>query len=50
MPFILSPHFSKLFHKKNITKKERLHGDGITFDINSPEAFDEFFLIQMKNL
>ena len=43
MPFVLSPNFSKLFHKKNITKKERMHGDGITYDINSPEAFDEFF-------
>ena len=44
MPFILSPNLSKLFHKKNILKKERMHGDGITYDINSPEAFDEFFL------
>src|SRR5210317_293944 len=43
MPFILSPNFSKLFHKKNITKKERLHGDGINFDNNSPEALDEVF-------
>jgi len=43
MPFVLSPNFSRLFHKKNITKKERIHGDGITYDINSPEAFDEFF-------
>ena len=43
MPFILSPNFSKLFHKKNITKKERLHGDGIDFDNNSPEALDEIF-------
>lgn len=43
MPFILSPHLSKLFNKKNISKKERLHGDGITFDINSPEALDEIF-------
>ena len=43
MPFILSPHFSKLFHKKNITKKERLHRDGIDFDNNSPEALDEVF-------
>ena len=43
MPFILSPNFSKLFNKKGISKKERLHGDGITFDINSPEALDEVF-------
>tara|TARA_B100000886_G_scaffold339711_1_gene306005 strand:+ start:1277 stop:2242 length:966 start_codon:yes stop_codon:yes gene_type:complete len=43
MPFILSPNFSKLFHKKNIQKKERLHGDGIDYDIDSPEALDEVF-------
>ncbi|WP_428079569.1 sulfotransferase [Candidatus Pelagibacter sp.] len=43
MPFILSPNFSKLFNKKNIIKKERLHGDGINFDNNSPEALDEVF-------
>ena len=43
MPFVLSPHFSKLFNRKNITKKERLHNDGIDFDNNSPEALDEIF-------
>ena len=43
MPFVLSPNFSKLLNKKNITKKERLHGDGINFDNNSPEALDEVF-------
>jgi len=43
MPFILSPNFSKLFYKKNIPTKERLHADGITFDMNSPEALDEIF-------
>ena len=43
MPFILSPNFSKLFNKKNTLKQERLHGDGIVFDINSPEALDEIF-------
>ena len=43
MPFILSPNFSKLFNKKNISKKERLHSDGISYDINSPEALDEIF-------
>ena len=43
MPFVLSPNFSKLFHKENIKKKVRMHGDGIDYDINSPEAFDEVF-------
>ena len=43
MPFILSPNFSKLFHKSNVIKKERLHEDGITYDLNSPESFDEVF-------
>src|SRR6056300_363387 len=43
MPFVLSPNFSKLFNKKNTPKKERVHGDGIVFDINSPETFDEVF-------
>ena len=43
MPFVLSPNFSKLFNKKNIIRKERLHNDGITFDFNSPEALDEIF-------
>jgi len=43
IPFVFSPNFSKLFNKKNISKKERIHGDGITYDINSPEAFDEVF-------
>tara|TARA_Y100000816_G_C26069168_1_gene562193 strand:+ start:550 stop:1512 length:963 start_codon:yes stop_codon:yes gene_type:complete len=43
MPFILSPNISQLFNKKNIIKKERLHGDGINIDNNSPEALDEIF-------
>jgi len=43
MPFVLSPNFSNLFNKKNTLKKERLHGDGIIYDINSPEALDEIF-------
>ena len=43
MPFVLSPHFSKLFNNKNISRKERLHGDGIDYDINSPEALDGIF-------
>ena len=43
MPFVFSPNISKLFNNKNILKKERMHSDGITYDINSPEAFDEVF-------
>ena len=43
IPFVLSPNLSKLFHIKNIAKKERMHGDGIYYDLNSPEAFDEVF-------
>ena len=39
MPFILSPNISRLI----ILKKNRLHDDGITYDLNSPEAFDEIF-------
>ena len=50
IPFIFSPNFSKLFNKNNIIKKERMHGDGINYDINSPEAFDEiFFSCNKKN-
>ncbi len=43
MPFLFSPNLSKLFNKKNILKRERIHRDGITYDINSPESFDEVF-------
>ena len=43
IPFVMSPHFSKIFSKKNIIKKERLHEDGIAFDLDSPEAIDEIF-------
>tara|TARA_B100000886_G_scaffold290791_1_gene216183 strand:- start:1540 stop:2517 length:978 start_codon:yes stop_codon:yes gene_type:complete len=43
MPFVLSPNFSKLLNKENILQKERIHGDGIVYDINSPEALDEIF-------
>ena len=34
---------SRLFQKKNISTQERFHQDGIMFDLNSPEAFDEVF-------
>ena len=43
IPFILSPNFSRLYNKSSVPIKERLHKDGIYFDNNSPEAFDEIF-------
>ena len=43
MPFVLSPNFSKLFTKEKVETKERLHADGVKFNINSPEALDEVF-------
>ena len=43
MPFLLSPNISRFINKKNILEKERLHGDGIKYDIDSPEAFEEVF-------
>lgn len=43
MPFVMSPHFSKLFNKNKIPTKERLHNDGIHFNLESPEALDEVF-------
>ena len=49
MPFVLSPNFSKIFNKKNIKRKERLHLDGIRYELNSPDAIDEvFFYINEK--
>ncbi len=49
MPFLPSPNLSKLFNQKKIQTKERLHKDGITFDLSSPEAFDEFYFINLSN-
>ena len=49
MPFIMSPNISNLIPKKNITKKERFHNDGVLFDLNSPEAFDEVFFSTFSN-
>lgn len=45
MPFILAPNlWSKLsFQKNKLNWKERAHGDGIKFSIESPEAFEEVF-------
>jgi len=49
MPFVLSPNISNLFSKKNIGRKERPHRDGIMYDINSPESFDEIFFNNNNN-
>ena len=49
MPFVLSPNISKIFNKKNLYQKERLHNDGISYDIESPEALDEIFFNYDKN-
>ncbi len=44
MPFIMAPNlFSKLVRNKNILPKERMHKDGIQYDLKSSEAFDEVF-------
>lgn len=43
MPLILSPNISLLFKSKNLKTSERLHGDGINFNLDSPESFDEVF-------
>ncbi|MDC0974590.1 sulfotransferase [Candidatus Pelagibacter sp.] len=44
MPFVLSPNmFSKINFFSSNKKKERAHTDGIFYNINSPEAFDEVF-------
>jgi len=46
MPFVLAPNFwsrvSK-FSSRKMIKRERIHGDGIYVDYDSPEAFDEVF-------
>ena len=39
----------KFQKKTSIKKKERLHKDGIYFDLNSPEAFDEIFFSSFKD-
>tara|TARA_B100001057_G_C22855045_1_gene952374 strand:+ start:2614 stop:3579 length:966 start_codon:yes stop_codon:yes gene_type:complete len=43
MPFILSPNFSTFFNTKDIASTERSHQDGIFYNMESPEAFDEIF-------
>lgn len=50
MPFIMAPNlFSFITNKNNIIKKERYHADGIFFDLDSPESFDEVFFKTFDN-
>ncbi len=49
MPFVLSPNiFSKLSLKKKIPKTERIHQDGISYDQDSPDTFDEVLFLTFK--
>ena len=48
MPFVLAPTISKIFQKNNIEKKERAHSDGISYDLESPESFDEILFSESE--
>ncbi len=46
MPFVMAPNLWKALTKKlfrSTQTEERAHGDGISIDLQSPEAFDEVF-------
>ena len=50
MPFLLSPNLlSKIYKPKNFSKIERAHGDGIFYNLSSPEALDEPFFSIFKD-
>ena len=50
MPFILAPNlFSKFSRNKKIKKKERIHNDGILYDQNSPDSFDEVLFLTLND-
>lgn len=50
MPFVLSPNlYDKFSKKQDIPLSERMHQDGIQFDLNSPEAFDDVFFQTFDN-
>ena len=49
MPFILSPNtLSKLSKVNQVEARERIHNDGIKYDHDSPDAFDEVFFLTFK--
>jgi len=46
MPFILSPNLLSKFYKSDeIDFRERMHEDGIKYNQDSPEAFEEVFFL-----
>ena len=50
MPFIMSPNIgSKIYKKKNSRLVDRIHKDGIKYNLDSPEAFDEVFFKTFDN-
>ena len=50
MPFVISPNlFSKFSQKRKLDKKERLHSDGLFYDLDTPEAFEEVFFSTFQN-
>lgn len=52
MPYLMGPNLKKKFSKPNkklLNNKERVHNDGIFYNLQSPEAFDEVFLSLYEN-
>ena len=50
MPFVISPNlFSKFSWKRKLDKKERMHSDGLFYDLDTPEAFEEVFFSTFSN-
>ncbi len=44
MPFLLCPNFWGMIHRKTkITTRERYHQDGLKIDLDTIEAFEEYF-------
>ena len=43
MPFVLSPNISRIFKRRINVLRKRFHKDGIMYNLESPEAFDEVF-------
>ena len=49
MPFLCAPNiFRFITDRSNSTKLKRYHQDGIEIDLDTPEAFDEFFFMSLS--